>query len=104
MMNEDVEFFKWCVTRALNAVDDYPESITETVKQQAEELDLRDIIFPDAADANVIGRFERNNNVQINLFGYETNVYPIYTLMSPQVVDPMLISDGNSKYYCVIRQ
>jgi len=88
MNNEDDEYFKWCVMRALNAVDDHPERITETLKQQAEKLDWRGIKFPVAADANVIGRFDRNNNVQINLFGYETNVYPIYvsTWMSTRVV------------------
>jgi len=78
MKNDDDECFKWCATRALNAVDYHPERITETLKQQAEELDWRGIEFPVAADANVIGRFERNNNVQINLFRYESNVYPIY--------------------------
>jgi len=105
MQNDDDECFKWCVTRALNAVDDHPERITETLKLQANELDWKGIEFPVAADANVIGMFERNNNVQINLFGYETNVYPIYvsTWMSPRVVDLLLISDGNTKHYCWIK-
>jgi len=35
MKNEDDdECFKWCVTRVLNAVDDHPERITETLKRR----------------------------------------------------------------------
>jgi len=106
MKNEDDdECFKWCVTRALNAVHNNPERLTETLKRQAEELDWRGIELRDAADANVIGRFERNNDVQINLIGYEANLYPIYVsaLMSPRVVDLLLISDGKTKHYCWIK-
>src|SRR5688572_12404117 len=39
MKNEDDECFKWCVTRALNPVEDHPYRITKELIKQSEELD-----------------------------------------------------------------
>src|SRR5688572_2919690 len=39
MKNEDEECFKWCVTRALNPVEEHPERITKELIKQSEELD-----------------------------------------------------------------
>src|SRR5688572_19130911 len=80
MKNEDEECFKWCVTRALNPIDKNTERITKELIKQSEELDWSGIEFPVATDANVISKFERNNNISINVFGYENDVklFPLY--------------------------
>ena len=80
MKNDDEECFKWCVTRALNPVLRDSERITKELIKQSAELDWSGIEFPVAADANVISKFERNNNVSINVFGYEEDegLFPIY--------------------------
>ena len=58
---------------------DHPEIITKKLRAQAEELDWSDIEFPVAVDENVIRKFERNNNVSVNIFGYDDKdgVYPL---------------------------
>jgi len=107
MKNEDDECFKWCVTRALNPGNNNPERITKELIRQSEELNWSGIDFPVAADANVISKFERNNNISINVFGYEkdVNLFPLYLSKheNDRCVDLLLISDGEKKHYCWIK-
>ena len=107
MKNEDEECFKWCVVRALNPVEKNSERITKELIKQSEELNWTGIEFPVAADANVISKFERNNNISINVFGYENdvNLFPIYVSKheSEFSVDLLLISDEEKKHYCWIK-
>ena len=108
MKNEDDECFKWCVTRALNSVEDHPERITTELREQAKLLDWNGIEFPVAVDENVIRRFERNNNVSVNIFGYDDdneNVHPLINSKneSEKVIDLLLISNGATKHYCWIK-
>src|SRR5688572_17219211 len=107
MKNEDEECFKWCVTRALNPVVRDSERITKELIKQSEELDWSGIEFPVAADANAISKFERNNNISINVFGYENdvNLFPLYLSKyeNDRCVDLLLISDGEKKHYCWIK-
>jgi hypothetical protein len=44
------------------------------LRKQSEQLDWSGIEFPAATDDNIIRRFEKNNNININLFGYEKDV------------------------------
>ena len=106
MKNEDDECFKWCVTRALNSIEDHPERITKELREQAKLLNWNGIEFPVAVDENVIRRFERNNNVSVNIFGYDNeNVYPLITNKneSEKVIDLLLISNDTTKHYCWIK-
>src|SRR6218665_3123226 len=110
MKNDDNECFKWCVTRALNPTDNNPQRITNKLIEQSKKLDWRGIEFPVAADASVITKFERNNtNVNINVFGYGNKIiFPIYVsnqrdITNTNVVELLLISDGERKHYCLIK-
>jgi len=77
------------------------------LKVRSEKLNWSAIQFPVVAYANVKSKFEKNNNVKINFFGYENDVgiYPLYisTTVNHQVVDLLLISDGDKKHYCQIK-
>src|SRR5688572_5813510 len=86
LKNHDDECFKWCITRALNPTEDNPHRITRDLKEQSEKLDWSGIHFPVAADANIIGKFERNNSVSVNVFGYETDLYPLYIYRSMKAI------------------
>ena len=44
--NEDEQCFKWCVTRALNPVEEHPERITKELKRQSERLNWGGLKFP----------------------------------------------------------
>ena len=105
--NKDDRCFEYCVARALNPVEKNSERVTEELRKHVAELCMTDIEFPVAVDANVYGKFEKNNNVNVNVFGYEKEdgVFPIYISNSThdRVVDLLLISDGNKKHYCWIK-
>src|ERR1043165_9485391 len=105
LKNDDCECFKWCVTRALNPVEEHSERITRDLIKQSEKLDWSGTEFPVAADANVINKFERRNNISVNVFGYEKDVYPLYISKheSDTCVDLLLISNGEKKHYCWIK-
>src|ERR1043165_3034274 len=105
LKNDDCECFKWSITRALNPTDDNPHRITRDLIKQSEKFNWSGIEVPVAADANIISKFERNNNISVNVFGYEKAVYPLYISKhkSDTRVDLLLISDGDKKHYCLIK-
>ena len=104
--NKDDQYFKWCITRALNPTDIHAERITKMLRNQAEELDWSDIEFPVAMDENVIKKFESNNDESINVFGYTEvgGLFPLYVSkhQSERMIDLLLITDGKTKHYCWI--
>ena len=57
--NEDEQCFKWCVTRALNPVEEHPERITKELKRQSERLNWDDLKFP--VELKEIKNFEKFN-------------------------------------------
>jgi len=105
MKNDDDQCFKWCVTRALNPVGRDSENITKILRKQAENLNWKGIEFPVAVSENVISRFEKNNDISLNVFGYEKDVYPLHISKQQRdkIVDLLLISDGKNKHYCWIK-
>lgn len=105
MKNDDDQCFKWCVTRALNPVERDSENITKILRKQAETLTWEGIEFPVAVNENVISRFEKNNDISVNVFGYEKDVYPLHISKQQhdKLVDLLLISDGKKKHYCWIK-
>ena len=59
------------MARALNDDEEHPERIIKKLGEHMKKLDRRGIVSPVAVDARVYDRFEKNNNVNINVFGYE---------------------------------
>ena len=76
MKNKDNQCFKWCVTRALNPVQDNPERVTRNLRTQSEELNWEGIEFP--VRFKQIDKFETNNpDISVNVFYYDLGVYPL---------------------------
>ena len=69
MKNKDNECFRWCHIRHLNPQDKDPQRIKRTDKQYIEKLDYSSIEFP--VTVKHINKIEKQNNICINLFGYE---------------------------------
>ena len=68
--NEDDQCFKWAVTRALNPVNRNAERIDKNLRKQAEkQLKWDGIEFP--VSLKDIGKFEKSNDLSVNVFGYE---------------------------------
>ena len=104
MKNGDDQCFKWSVTRARHPVDIHPERITKELKDQSERLDWSGLKFP--VDLKQIIILEKlNPQISINVFGFEGVVYPLRLSKSKrtQIVNLLLISDGEKQHYCLIK-
>ena len=99
MKNKDNECFRWCHIRHLNPQDKDPQRIKKTDKQYIEKLDYSSIEFP--VTVKQINKIEKQNNICINLFGYEEKQkFPIYYLKRKKVgyhrdhMELLLITEG----------
>ena len=67
----------WCLVRHLNPRKIHPERITGSDREFIKGLDLKYITYP--VTINQIPQIERQNNININVFGYDKNsIFPIY--------------------------
>ena len=78
MENDDDQCFKWAVTRALNPVDRDSGRVTKILKTQAEKYNWNNIEFP--TKLKDIHKFEKNNNVNVNVFSFDNETKKVYTL------------------------
>ena len=105
MKNKDNECFRWCHIRHLNPQDKDPQRIKKTDKQFIEKLDYSSIEFP--VTVKQINKIEKQNNICINLFGYEEKQkFPIY-ISKEKYQDHMellLITEGENKHYVLIKE
>ena len=120
--NEDQKCLLWCVTinELLKTTPDlkHPERITKILKKKAESFNVKDINFP--CGFSDIDKFEKNNNIAINLFGYnEEKNHEIFPLRVSKFdleqqekqtrVNILLITNENGdigqrcKHYCLIK-
>ena len=104
MKNKDNECFRWCHIRHLNLQDKDPQRIKKTDKQYIKKLDYSSIEFP--VTVKQINKIEKQNNISINLFGYEEKQkFPIY-ISKEKYQDHMellLITEGENKHYVLIK-
>ena len=104
MKNKDNECFRWCHIRHLNPQDKDPQRIKKTDKQYIEKLDYSSIEFP--VTVKQINKIKNQNNICINLFGYdEKQKFPIY-ISKEKYQDHMellLITEGENKHYVLIK-
>ncbi len=96
--------FKWAVTRALNPVDDNPQRITNELRKQAKKYEWEGITFP--TKVKNICVWEKNNNIGVNVFGYDEDAKKLYTIKVTELKDPtntinLYLHDDN--HYCVIK-
>ena len=79
LQNNDDKCFLWDHVRHLNPRKVHPERITKSDREFAKRLDYSGITFP--VTRNQINRIEKQNKINIYVFGYDTvkkSVYPIY--------------------------
>ena len=104
LQNEDNECFRWCHIRHLNPQEKDPQRIKKTDKIFICQLDYSSIEFP--VTVKQINKIEKQNNICINLFGYEEKQpFPIY-ISKEKFIDHMellLITEGENKHYVLIK-
>ena len=75
LKNEDDKCFLWCHVRHLNPQKKLPERIKLSDREYAKKLDYIGITFP--VTIKQIDRIERQNQINISVFGYDKSVSPI---------------------------
>ena len=73
--NNDEKCFLWCHVRLFHPVKRNPQRITEADRRFAEELDYTGVTFP--VTVKDMGKIEKQNSINVNVFGYERGAYPI---------------------------
>jgi hypothetical protein len=101
--NSDNKCFMWSILAGIHKVPlhSHPER-THHYQEFQDELNFEDIEFPITIDK--IGKFERQNNISVNVFGYEHVLFPIYiTKEHPDThVNLLLLSQETTRHYCLI--
>ena len=101
--NKDIECFKRCHIRFINPTNSHPERINKQDKKIASTLDYRGINFPmKARDYEII---EERFNINVNVFGYENRVFPLYVSKksNEKVLNALLISNEEKSHHVFIK-
>ena len=104
MKNEDNECFRWCHIRHLNQQDKYPQRIKKTDEEYVNKLDYSGVEFPIAVKH--YNRIEKQNSININVFGYENKQpYPIYVSKenNKDHMELLLVTEKENKHYVLIK-
>ena len=102
--NKDNECFRWCHIRHLNPQIKNPQRITKTDKNFIKQLDYSNIEFP--VTVKQINKIEKQNNIRINLFGYEEKQkFPIYISQEKfqDHMELLLINKDKKNHYVLIK-
>ena len=103
LKNKDIECFKWCHVRFINPQSKNSDRINKQDKKIAETLDYRGINFPmKARDYEIV---EERFNINVNVFGYQNKVFPLYVSKksNEQVLNVLLISNEEKSHYVFIK-
>ena len=104
MKNEDNECFRWCHIRHLNPQEKDPQRIKKSDKEYINKLDYTGIEFP--VTIKQLNKIEKQNNININVFGYEDKQpYPIYVSKEKYEdhMELLLITENKNKHYVLIK-
>ncbi|XP_041351368.1 uncharacterized protein LOC121370296 [Gigantopelta aegis] len=103
VQNRDQKCFMWSVLAALYPVKQHAERVAKYA-QYVNQLDTTGISFP--VKLVDIPRFERQNNISINVFGYEKgDVYPLHVTKQrfERHVDLLMIANSKKSHFCWIK-
>ena len=73
--NVDNRCFLWCHNRYLNPLKVHPERITKADREYVKRLDYTGVTFP--VTIKDIDKIEKQNQINVNVFGYDKGAYPI---------------------------
>ena len=102
--NEDNECFRWCHIRHLNPQDNDSQRIKKPDKQCIEKLNYSCIEFP--VNVKQHNKIERQNNIRINVFGYENKQpFPVYVSKEKfeNQMNLLLITENENKHFVLIK-
>ena len=101
--NKDDRCFLWAVTIAENPPENHPERIGKEIIKLSEKYNLKGISFPMSLEN--IGKFENLNNLAINVFGWEKEVYPlrISKIKNKTKINLLYLKTKEKNHFCWIK-
>ena len=101
--NKDYKCFLWCHVRLINPTNSHPEKINKKDKKIAAKLNYSYIEFP--LDINNYELIEDRFNMNVNVFGYENKVYPLYISKKchAQTLNLLLTTQDDKSHYVIIK-
>ena len=104
--NKDNACFGWCHIRRLNPQEKDPQRIKKSDKEYVKEkkINYSGIEFP--VTIKQYNKIEKQNNIRINVFGYEEKQpYPIYVSKEKfkDHMELLLITENENKHYVLIK-
>ena len=106
--NDDQKCFLWCVgiNEILKENPNFKDlqKIPKILKKKTEKFNLNGMNFP--CGISDIEKFEKNNNILINIFGYdEKEIFPLRISENflGKHVNILLIENDGNKHYCLIK-
>ena len=103
LKNKDHKCFMRCHVRLINPQNRNAERINKQDKKIAAYLNYSDIAFP--LDINDYEKIEDRFQMQVNVFGYENKVYPLYISKKSynQTLNLLLITKKDKSHYVFIK-
>jgi hypothetical protein len=100
--NSDSKCFMWSNLAALHPASRDSERLNH-YQQYKDKLDFTGIEFPVTVDK--IGKFERQNNISVNVFGFKDVLFPLHITKEhfDTHVNLLLYSQGTTRHYCLIK-
>lgn len=103
IQNSDQKCFMWSVIASLYPVAKDPQRVIKYV-QYVDKLDFTDVPFP--VKIGDIPKFEKKNQISINVFGFEKQeIFPLHLTKERGLrhVDLLVINKGTRNHYCLIK-
>ena len=104
MKNKDDKCLRWCHIRHLNPQEKDPQRIKKEDKKMVNELNYDGIEFP--VSQKHYNKVEKQNNIRINVFGYEKGQpFPIHISKETfeDQMNLLLITEDEKKHYVLIK-
>ena len=103
LKNEDDEWLKWALTRALNQVEKHADYIDQKRRETSKVLNWEGLKFP--VNLSDINKFKfHNSSISVNVYGSKNLVYPLRiskrNYKRESTDNLLLISDDTKQYYC----
>jgi len=100
---DDNEWFRWCHNRKLNPQKVHPERITLKDNESIKKLDNSGVTFP--VQYNDYNKIEKQNQINVNVFGYIGFFYPIHVSKEKNSIDfdLLYIEEGEKSHYVLIQ-
>ena len=101
--NEDNRCFLWCHNRYLNPLKVHPERITKADRESVKNLDYTGVTFPVTIED--MKKIEKQNQININVFGYHLGAYPIRISETnfTDHLELLWIEEGGKSHYVLIK-